>query len=294
MSNNSVNGFDTVYYNNGNIKYQGFFTSGRYDGKGKLYNTEGVLEMEGKFYSEKSNQEQMCFDGIYYNNGILDYIGKMVWHKTKTWKTSGRGKSFYQNGNIECDGWFQSGKFRLGTLYHPDTKMKYEGKFSDGQYEGFGTQYDLCGEVLAKGEWRDGSLNILEMPDEYRNSGFDMKMCYSYVYIGEILDIDTRHGYGVTYERTYGKICEEGNYQDNKRHGIIKHYDEDVEDHKIIEYIGNFANDELNGYLTLYHENGKQKSRAFYEKNDINNYVFGVSYHKNGDIDFDRSYKKEN
>lgn len=47
------------YYDNGNLKYEGNFKNGKYDGYGKLYKNE-VLKYEGQFINGISLENKIC------------------------------------------------------------------------------------------------------------------------------------------------------------------------------------------------------------------------------------------
>ena len=81
--NDSGNGRGILFYQNGNIKYEGDFVNGNFEGNGKLYGQSGVYyigqfknsEMHGKgiIYSKDG---EVKYDGEFINNIPKEKIGK--------------------------------------------------------------------------------------------------------------------------------------------------------------------------------------------------------------------------
>ena len=83
MENDSSNGRGILYYKNGNIKYEGDFVNGNYEGNGKYYNENGeyyigqfknsIRQGKGVIYTKDGNVK---YDGEFINNIPKEKIGK--------------------------------------------------------------------------------------------------------------------------------------------------------------------------------------------------------------------------
>ena len=114
-------GKSTDYYEDGSIKYEGEFLDDEYNGKGKLYYSNGEY-YEGQFKNGKK-------DGIgceFYKNGKKKYDGKFVNDKYE----DNEGTYFYENGEIYI-GQFQNGKKNGHGQIYKDDKIIKEGFFVD-------------------------------------------------------------------------------------------------------------------------------------------------------------------
>lgn len=129
------------------IRYIGDFKDGERDGKGveieypdlenyisRLYLSQMTSISDSSLFDPTISVgefENGKFDGDFdiYSEGVLVYKGEMH--------------------NNAVNGY--------GTLYYTETgKVKYEGNWKDGKFDGYGTLYDEDGEIEYKGEWKKG------------------------------------------------------------------------------------------------------------------------------------------
>ena len=161
-----------IFWQNGNLMYNGLVIKGSYQGLGKLYHKNGQLEYKGMFINGKKN---MLVGKIYWPNGVLRYHGELrndgyhgkkslEFHEDGSLKYMGKfkdgihdtnakiyhmktepsiftGEAIYQNDNLlgldkgptMYEGNMKNGVFGpVGTLYHRNGLIKYQGKFHDG------------------------------------------------------------------------------------------------------------------------------------------------------------------
>ena len=106
LRNYKRNGVGIEYYENGLIKYNGFFSNDQYN------------DRQGIFY---------------YTNGDY-YIGEV-----KNGKKDGKGIEYYKNGNTKYEGNFLDDKYNdnKGKFYYENGEI-FSGKFKNGQKNGYG------------------------------------------------------------------------------------------------------------------------------------------------------------
>ena len=106
LRNYKRNGVGIEYYENGLIKYNGFFSNDQYN------------DRQGIFY---------------YTNGDY-YIGGF-----KNGKKDGKGIEYYKNGNTKYEGNFSDDKYNdnKGKFYYENGEI-FSGKFKNGQKNGYG------------------------------------------------------------------------------------------------------------------------------------------------------------
>lgn len=77
---------------------------------------DAVTVQEDYSYDYDKKSASLVYEGGYKND-----------------KPSGKGKSYYSNGQLCYDGKFKKGKYNgKGTLYNADGSVQYKGKFKDG------------------------------------------------------------------------------------------------------------------------------------------------------------------
>lgn len=163
MQDDQYEGMGTLYYADGTVEYQGGFSFGKREGEGVAYTETGILLYEGQFHNDRYEGEGRLCDR---EQGSLLYEGGF-----KSGRYGGQG-SLYQPFS---DFPLYVGGFRLehydgqGLQYDENGCMLYEGDFLLGVYHGNGTIYDpQTGEALFSGAFRNGMpvlTEMLEMPD---------------------------------------------------------------------------------------------------------------------------------
>ena len=123
----------------GGLMYVGDFANNLYNGRGKLYNREGMLSAEGAFRDGNINGMVR-----FYSNGVLEYIGEM-----KNGIRDGSGTEYSPKGIAEFEGLYASfaGTFRDGARY---SGTEYIIKYNASEN---------CHDVIKGAEWTDGASN---------------------------------------------------------------------------------------------------------------------------------------
>ncbi len=140
-------GRKTLYWENGEIRYQGGMLDDQYEGTGTLYYADGTVEYQGSFSFGKREGEGV----VYTESGLLLYEGQFGNDRYE-----GEGRLYDgENGSLLYEGGFQSGRYSgEGTLYQPLSDFPlYVGGFRLGHYDGKGLQYDENGCMLYEGDF---------------------------------------------------------------------------------------------------------------------------------------------
>lgn len=177
--NNAAEGYGKVYFEDGKLQYEGDFKNNKPEGKGKQYNGYGNLIYEGGFVQSKYEGDGKEYD----ENGKIIYSGYF-----KQNLLNGYGFKYYDNGEIEYMGFFTTGVFDgvgthflradkgrgatdydgnykdgyysgQGILYYTNGKIKYNGLFLGGLFDGNGSIYNERGLKVYEGEFKEGQRN---------------------------------------------------------------------------------------------------------------------------------------
>ena len=234
-----------IFYNNGNIKYDGPFKNYKAEGKGKYYSKEyNNILYDGNFEKGKpnGNGSRYYFEGNnkigYYNGswikGKRSGIGEMYYKDGSTYKglwendkRNGEGKLNYTNGDyyegeFKDDKYYGKGKGKM----HYD-KSVYEGDFINGLKEGKGKLNFTNGDYYEgdfANDLREGKGKLNFTNGDYYEGGFKNDLMegqgtYRYKnseYIGEWKE-DKKHGKGIIHY--YNGDCYEGYFLNNIRDG---------------------------------------------------------------------------
>ena len=219
------NGKLKEFYDNDRIRFDGeILNDKKWNGIGYDYNGNKVFEIkEGKGFVI----EYDYYYGAKYFEG--EYLNGL---------RNGKGKEFYESGDISFEGEYLNG-LRNGEgkeYYLANNRLQFEGKYLNGKRHGIGKEFHRNGYLEFDGEYLNGERNGLGT--EYYNNG-------NLSYYGEYLN-GKKHGFGKKY---YGKnqLFIEFN---------MPLYDYDKEN-EILEYEGEYLNDEKNGKGKEYNLSGQ-------------------------------------
>ncbi len=174
-------------YADGGLAYEGQFLNGLYEGRGRQYQA-GVLSYDGSFHAGAAEGTGVSYDptgrityqgqylaglpdGIgtaYGENGLKEYAGGFV-----KGVYSGEGILYFDGGQLEAD--FENGAPKGVVSWKKNGLLYYQGEWSDGMPEGFGTLYSKAGKKLYEGQFRAGSIDcagLLEGSTEALRSAF--------------------------------------------------------------------------------------------------------------------------
>ena len=155
--NGRKNGKGREYYDNGELKFEGEYLSGKI-WNGKIYNKydKNVFEIkEGKGNVKDYDKYNLKFEGEingqgkeYYNKNKIKFEGEYI-----NGERNGKGKEYYDNGKLKFEGDYLNGKIWNGKLYNKYNKKVFEIKEGKGNIK----DYDICnlkfkGQINGKGK----------------------------------------------------------------------------------------------------------------------------------------------
>ena len=257
FKNGMFHGKGELFYKDGEIKYSGDFKNNEieygkynyrsgyyigqfkkwmYHGKGTLYYKNGKIKHKGEFKNNKFlKKEYGNFNDKYEENVRYDYEdGTYYIGQTKNGLRHGKGKMYYENGNILYDGdfiedneegngkyYYENGEYYIGDwgnslrngtgkLYYKNGNLKYEGDFIEDNFEGKGKYYYRNGDIY-EGEYQKGLRH---------GKGKVINKHGSLKYEGYFID-NKYEGQGILITPT-GKY--EGEFKNGMKHGQGKEY----------------------------------------------------------------------
>ena len=314
LKNNIYEGRGILYNISGEIIYDGYFKDGKYDGFGKLYDSNELIYegfFNGGYYCGKGisyKNEKKKFNGYFicghYNGVGIQYLSngkklrKMKYEKGKPSKDC-YGVLYDDNGREIYQGKLKNGipeNAKLVTIYDSEENYVYIGDFYSFKYHGEGTIFfEKNNKFFFKGNLREGELinGILydlegnptyegsfmnNIPKEGKNIKL-YKLNTILIYEGDIFNYKY-NGYGKLYTEKDNKLKYDGNFKDGEYDGFGKLYNYDYEyDIYYLYYEGNFLNGHFEGKGIQYYSTGEK----YYEGNYKNNKFFslGIRYYKN-------------
>lgn len=245
------NGQGTLYDPEGNLKYEGEFSQGLYQGSGLLYQS-GELLYQGGFSG-----------GLYEGNGTLYYPDGNIRYRGSFSQGlyEGVGALFYENGVTFYEGeFFQGKKSGSGKMYKENGELLYDGAFSQDRYEGEGTLYDngqtVCQGCFHLGVLVSGTAVYYDMMGNLLYQGSISNGLYDgqgklfsegiLIYEGGFSE-GNYQGSGRKYQVATGKLLYDGMFEQGEYSGEGRLYDEDTGG---LLYEGSF-------YQSLYDGEGK-------------------------------------
>ena len=189
-------------------------------------------------------------------------------------KRNGKGKEYYNNGNLKFEGEYLNGKIWNGKGYNIDGKMEfeikegkgtikiydyiegqleYEGEYLNGERNGKGKEYFNNDTIKFEGEYLNGKRNgygkeyyfsnKILFEGEYLNGKIWNGKGYN---IDGIVEFEIKEGKGTIkiYDYNEGKLEFEGEYLNGERNGKGKEYFKNGN----IKFEGEYLNGKRNGY----------------------------------------------
>ena len=279
------NGKGKEYYNDGKIRFVGKYLNGKKNGIGKEYDYDNRLIFEGEYFNDEKNGR-----GKEYNNGKLSFEG--IFLNNKNWV----GTKYDKNGNIMYS--LNNNVNGSGKEYYFDGILRYEGEYINGKRNGKGVEYYMNGNKLFEGDY----LNDLKWNgkgyDSLNNLVYELKDGKCFVkefnghddtlsFEGEYLNGE-RNGRGKEYDYFDGNLVFEGEYSRGQRNGKGKQYNKGK-----LEYEGEYLNGKKHGKGKEYYSDGKlrfdgeylydSKIRGKYYVNDILEYLGEYLYNRKWD-----------
>ncbi len=218
----------TEYYPSGNVKIVASYKDDVPQGVRREFSEDGEV-VAGFIFK----------DGILLGEGIIDEEGL----KDGPWK------EYYPNGVLKSIGTYHTGK-RIGDwkFYYPNDQLEQIGSYNkDGKADGAWTWYYATGDLLREETYFNGMIDGFSI--EYDEYGVVIAE-------GEYIE-DEKEG---KWNFNYGDHKSEGEYSIGMRHGKWKSYYSDG----VLNFEGEFIEDNPNGNHTWYWPNGLKKTEGKY------------------------------
>ena len=157
------------YIKNSNLIFQGLYSSGLKNGKGKEYticDKSIEIKIEIKFdgeymYGTKWNGKLVLNNKIYeLKNGMI--ITKFddennIKENYLYGEKNGKCEEYNEEGKLTFVGEFLMGKRHgKGREYYNEDRLKFEGEYINGKINGKGKEYNNNGELIFEGDYLDG------------------------------------------------------------------------------------------------------------------------------------------
>lgn len=145
-------GFGSAYYQDGALRYAGFWNRGKKEGLGVSFRDGDHALHVARWTDGKPGEFVSLFDG----QGNLRYSGYM-----KDGKKDGAGVSPAPQGEgLYVGKWKDGESLEVGSAFDREGNLLYYGQWKDGKRHGRGTAFDKTGAVVFDGEWKeDGYFN---------------------------------------------------------------------------------------------------------------------------------------
>lgn len=286
--NGCASGEGRLFDRQGNLVYYGGFNSNQYDGYGVKY------ELVNDSSSVSSTSYHLVYEG-HFKNGQYDGQGREYrYDAVYTF-----AKDADEDPHLYYEGEFSNGKY-CGSGIRYGTEETYRGGFFDGNYNGYGTRWELISSRIYSfiGYFSDGKLDgpgtkfypsgqVYFEGDYVDGHGVTGMFYYedgTLMYAGGLQN-DKYSNTGTFYWEN-GNVRYDGEWSESKRHGSGTSYREDGT--KLYE--GQWSNDTYSGYGEKYFEDGvtiNYKGRwANGQKNGT-----GTEYYKNGTNRYEGTWK---
>jgi len=267
---NNFSGKGLIYYESGNLKYEGSFKDGLFSGEGSLYYEDGPLYYKGNFDRNDFSGKGQTF----YKNGNTEYegdflngeyngLGKLYNEKSVLIYQGnfvnrcydGQGKLYDNEGNLSYEGKFCNNEFNgQGKLFNKGGSAIYQGDFQNGVYSGKGILYDANSNKVYEGSFENG---------KYSGAGVESYPSQSIKYTGNFLN-GCYDGSGTLYEQDGSKIYE-GTFKEGLYSQTGKLYDTSE---KLI-YEGEFSIGQPDGLGTVYADNENVVFKGYFRNGKI-------------------------
>ncbi len=273
------------FYENGELKSEGFYVNGKKNGYFKEYSPDGILKNITKYLDDEIQTDvpeltKYEIRTDYYPDGNIKVIGSYkdglpegirreygtdgkvinsyIFEKGKIFgegivdekgMKQGFWKEFYENGILKSEGNYKDNiKTDIWKFYTETEKLKQTGKFNKN---GFQT-----------GEWKWFYENGNLQKTENFTNGILEGLTEEYDENGNLI---SKGNYEEGQEDgfwffTTTNYKQEGNFSYGRRNGIWKHYYDSGQ----LKFEGNFIDDYPDGKHLYYWENGKTKEERIY------------------------------
>jgi uncharacterized protein len=302
------------FYDNFQIKEEGYYVNGKKNGVFKFYKRDGKLDKmlmynNGELVEDAEETVMLDIRTTYLKNG-----GKIIGgYKDGTKHGVFReyddkdelvNSFIYRNGVVIGEGIINANGFMDGQWVHYFDKgeKKSEGEYKNGLKNGKWTFYFKNGKVEQTGfyindepdgEWNWFYANGSLLRKEFYRKGLEDGHSVEYDRDGKVITegeyIDGNKEGEWFFQM--GTHTQRGEYMDGRKHGVWIHYFNI--DTKQVSFEGEFIDGNPHGEHLYYHENGKKKLEAYYQmgvkvgkwkRYDEDGLLFITIQYKNGNI----------
>ncbi len=233
-------GYNTFYYENGQISSEGTMVGGKPDGYWKTYYENGILKSEG-------NRKDFMLDSVWK---FYDENARLMLEITyKNDKKNGIRRSYMENEIVEEN--FANDIKQGNTLYfYPDGNLRMKVPFVNGIEDGMAYEYDHDGTIITMIEYKRGFIvNRDRINRRDRNNLKQGRWVYFY---------------------DNGYIRMEGAYRDDMKNGYFKQYDRNGNLVVVEKYIDDTLQENVAELVELdvrtdYYPSGKIKTVASFK-----------------------------
>ena len=285
------------------LEFEGEYSKGERNGKGKEYNNEGKLLFEGEYKEGKrwngkgeeiDDDLNIKFEGEYlngekfrgkefYDDGNLKFLAYEGEYNENGERWNGKGKEIDENKNIIFDGEYINGsEYGIQKLYDDiDGYLKYEGEHKNGAFNGKGKQFDEKGNIIFEGEYIDG--------ERWNGHGKEFDDYGNLIFEGEYKNGIKKSGIGKNYEYNDLIFELEFNIEEGKEEGKGKG--------KEYDNLGNiiFEGEYINVKMKTVENDSDSNSNS--EESNVD-FIYGerwngieTIYDQNGDLIYEVEYR---
>jgi antitoxin component YwqK of YwqJK toxin-antitoxin module len=253
------NGYNSFYYENGQLASEGNFKNGKPEGLWKSYYSDGDLKSEG-YKSEGKSDSLWKFYSV---DGKLDQT-----FLYRRGLKNGCAVRYDSLGNIASEGYYVNDvKQAEETWFYPNGNIKKTVLFKDGKETGLALEYNMDGIVITEEEYQNGYLRKREEFNRTDEAG-------------------NKIGKWRTYFEN-GNIKTEIGYNKGEKEGVSKEFDIDGKLVDIFKMRGDTIASDPGGVVMIdlykeYHSNGKVKFVGGLN-NGLKSGIFRA-YNLNGDL----------
>lgn len=151
--NDTINGFQKLYYENGNLEEVNFQNKGKLHGILKTYYENGVLKKQQKYWNDHLIDTAKAFD----ESGKLKMV-QIHQFDTITLKTKFTQFNYNTNGKLEATV-FSANNISHLKIYYENGILKESSTKINNKHEGLVTTYHENGNKMMEGNASEGRLN---------------------------------------------------------------------------------------------------------------------------------------
>lgn len=218
-SNVNASQFNQAFYENGNLKSEGYYTFGKPVGLHKEFSQDGNI-LQGVLYDDEGNV---------IGKGALNVDGRR----------HGKWIFFDEDGEIKSEGYYKKNRrAKEWVFYFKGGKVEQKGTYKSGKLNGKWTQFYKSGVVFKVEYYKKGKLEgeyLQNKPNGdvfvqgvYSDNQMDGEWIYSYDYVVIHRFYNEGEKVGKWYtEYLNGKLAFQGEYENNLPNGKYIYYYQD-------------------------------------------------------------------